>query len=294
MNGNDRDPRNGFYNGYTDQNGFYNSNTDPEQNDFYTGYTDPAQSNFYNGYTDAPQDAQGSFNGNSSDPYGMPEPDPIAMYNDIRGRKVVNYDFFGFGAVSMETVRSMHPNARLAGPVEARSRLIKLLIVGGIILAIGLLYMGLYLSKDAAQTELLNNSEVVDAQLENVLPGQKFPESMLGIKSYDVSYRYHYIDNYYGDTDQLTLDQLHMVGLDKTSKKEDNIYIKINVDKNDPHRTLLIRENYIGRGSAFLAVFAVIAVIFFIAGFKRYSDCMSGKTAVYINETGKTIYQKIK
>lgn len=45
---------------------------------------------------------------------------------------------------------------------------------------------------------------------------------------------------------------------------------------------------------AFLVVFAVVGGIFFIIGIKMYYDCINGKVAVYINETEKKKYQRIK
>lgn len=287
-----------------DNNGFDN------RDDFYSGYDNNSQGSggFYGGYDNNSQNGGGFYTGyddNKEDTYADPFSgrsysqnaglsDAEINYNVIRAKGIVNYDNFGLDGTSMDAVQSMHPNAKYADASDARSRLTKMLIVAGVFLAVGLLFLSTYFSKDAEQTDMLKNSEQVQAQVQHILAGNKFPESVLGIKSYNVTYRYHYDTNYYGGMDELTLDQLHMVGLSNISSDEMGKYISVHVNKDDPKRSLLITENFIGRGFLFFFFFALIAAIFIVIGIKLYRDCMSGKTAVYTNEQGVKVYQKLK
>lgn len=266
------DNNNNFYHGYDEQHNtnndvFYNENTYLNSND-----------DLYNK----------TGNTNSFD-----HEDANNLYYDIRARKVINYDNFGFGAVSMETVWQMHPNAKLAGPIDARSRLIKMLIVAGIFLIIGFVFLSFYFSHDSAQNDHMNNSAAVQGEVQHILEGNKFPEHLLRIKSYKVLYKYYYEGVFYNGSDLLTLDQLQSIGLTNISSDNQGKKITAYADMKDPNYSWLVKENFIGRGFAFFIVFAVIAFIFVIIGLKRHSDCMTGRVAVYINETEKKVYQRI-
>lgn len=150
------------------------------------------------------------------------------MYNDIRARHVLNYDNFGYEPVGMEAVRRMHPNAKLADPTDGRSRMIKMCVVAAVFLIIGLLFLGFYISKDTAQVQ-------------HILVGNKSPESVLGIKSYNVIYKYSYEDSFYDGTDCLTLDQLHDIGLTNISSDMQGKIITTYADITNPKKSLLVK-----------------------------------------------------
>ena len=106
--------------------------------------------------------------------------------------------------------------------------MIKMCVVAAVFLIIGLLFLGFYISKDTAQVQ-------------HILVGNKFPESVLGIKSYNVIYKYSYEDSFYDGTDCLTLDQLHDIGLTNISSDMQGKIITTYADITNPKKSLLVK-----------------------------------------------------
>ena len=271
-----------------------NNGYDPN-NEFYNGYNSQNENNigFYTGYNDVPPETE---QGGMKDPFTSSGiSDEERLYQTVRTRNISNYSFFGFGPVSMETVRQLYPNAKLASPADAMSRLIKAGIVALIALVIGIIFIVVYSGKDAKQTEFMENISVAPGVVQHILDGNKFPERLLGIKSYQVLYTYVVDGTTYKGSDLLTLDQLQSIGLPNgISSQNMGKEITVYVNKTDSTDTMLAKENYMGRGWLFFGIFAIIAAAFFCVGIKQYSDCISGKTAVFTNENLQKKYQRIR
>ena len=140
----------------------------------------------------------------------------------------------------------------------------------------------------------MDNGSTVQGTVNHILDGNKFPERMLGIKSYEIVYTYNYDGRNDRGGDTVTLDQLSESGLPRLSHESMGRKVTVHFERSEPARSILVMENYVGRGWLFFGFFAVIAIVVFCIGIKRYSDCVSGKTAVYINECEKKRYKRIK
>lgn len=278
MNRNGFDNGNGFYSGENNDNGFYSD----QNNDVFHNTTD-----FY-------QDSQIPDDG-FKDPFSAAQdPYPTDLYEDVKNRHVLNYDNFGFSPVGMEAVRAMHPNARLATPIDAKSRLLKLVIAAVIVFVLGLIPVFICVGKEAEQNILLDNMVTAEAEVLDMSIGDKMPEKLVNIKSYYVAYFYTFNDRHYHGSQQLTRDQLYAIGLSNLTSESKGRIVTVMINSRNPEQSILIKDNYIGRGFLMFSPFVLVALVLFIMGGVRYQSCMTGKTAVYENEVGKKKYQKIK
>ncbi len=244
---------------------------------------------FYNGYNDNPDGYK----------------DPFASDNNIPQQKEVkrphaDYDHLSNSVVTMETLRNYYPDAKLASPTDARERLLKMAVHAIILTVIGLIFALFGISSDSQQTRFMADAAKAEGSLSMILPVVQFPEVMLDEDCYSVIYKYEYNGTTYRDSRIMTEKQMQNITLitpEQTGENSDEkpkSKLQVYVNKDNPSESMLTKSNDLRNGWFYWAVFGVAAVVPVIVGIKRYYDCMSCKTAVYINRKNKKKYQNLK